>query len=689
MTNRLGVTGVALAGLLGAAASCSSSDKPSVFVSGGSGGVAGTVSNAGGKGGRAGATGGTAGGGGTGGQTTSPLGPQVSITNPVAASDPNADPVVLGSQVTVLCSVTPSTLAGAKPVDPSTIKIAMLDGTGAELKSVPGGSTRNANEYSAQFALTGIPSGPIGFSCAASDSATPAHVGASKVETLLDNGPNITIGKPVAGSAHNLRGALDVQFTVAAAPIADGDTQADISAVTLQVAGKDIDLPFKGAGAYKASVDFTALFPSPPTGITPILITATNERAKPRNATNSVSYSFVLDGTGPVITLTSPAPSAVIGPATVLAFTVTDTGSGVDTSTIIVKLNDAAYTYDPKDPLWSVDASGNYTYKMGLQLQDPSQSQVTVNVLASDNAQNPSTVNGSRLFNLDTSPPIVDLDPPLNYFTRPGTDSATKQCSDLFDPVGTGAPNDLSTIKNFGSFRSLVLDQTNSKPGQDIFYYALVDQGSVNLYVQPDSTQPLLRAKHGEETCNEIWTGTGLNQRNPDDPPLQFVGLHALPSETNPPGSVDWGVNPALLPSDPICKPGTPSTSQKLCNGYSDMSILLHHPVVKTPHEPAIYAVQPTPNDPLSPTCTGGQWDVATATTPAGTTMPRLGWICVAARAVDNVGNVGISAPLRICLDDGTMGAARCSGTPPPSCTDNCKAPEHAKITLGAFAGYD
>jgi hypothetical protein len=689
MTNRLGVTGVALAGLLGAAAACSGSDKPSIFVSGGSGGVAGTLSDAGGKGGRTSGTtgGGTAGSGGSGGETTSPLGPQVSITNPVPASDPNADPVVLGDQVTVLCSATASTMAGAKPVDTSTIKIALLDGAGATVKSVSGVSTQNADEYSASFVLTEIPSGPIGFKCTASDTASPAHLGSGSVETLLDNGPDITIGQPVAASPHNLLTALDVEFTVAAAPISADDAQADVSAVTLQVAGKGIDLPFKGVGHYKTSVDFTALFPSPPTGMTPILITATNKRAKPHAVTNTLSYSFVLDGAGPVITLNSPAPGSVVGPATVLAFTVTDAGSGVDKSTVVVKLNDAAYVYDPADLLWSTDDAGNYTYKMGNRLQDPSQSQVTVNVLASDNAQNASKGN-SRLFNLDTTPPTVDLDPPLTYLIRPGNDPATNQCSDLFDPVGSGAPNDLSTITNFGRFRSLVWDQTNGKLGQDTYYYALVDQASVRLYVQPDTTQPLLRGPAGK-ACNEIWTGTIPNQRNPADPPLQFVALNALPSETTPLGSVDWAVNATLLPGDPDCKPGSMSTSLKLCNGHSDMSILLHHPVVKNPHEPVIYAVQPDPANPLSPTCTGGQWDVATATTPAGTTTPKLGWICMAARAVDTVGNIGISAPLRICLDDGTKGSARCAGTPPPSCTDNCTAPSHAIIPPASFVGYD
>ncbi len=58
-------------------------------------------------------------------------------------------------------------------------------------------------------------------------------------------------------------------------------------------------------------------------------------------------------------------------------------------------------------------------------------------------------------------------------------------------------------------------------------------------------------------------------------------------------------------------------------------------------------------------------------------------------RHKDSVGNVGISAPLRICLDDGTHGATPCAGTPPPSCTDSCIAPAHFQVPVVPISGYD
>jgi hypothetical protein len=66
--------------------------------------------------------------------------------------------------------------------------------------------------------------------------------------------------------------------------------------------------------------------------------------------------------------------------------------------------------------------------------------------------------------------------------------------------------------------------------------------------------------------------------------------------------------------------------------------------------------------------CTGVTWEVASRIPPAG------GWVCLAARAVDVVGNVGVSPPHRVCVDpDGNGGADPCTNPgPAPSCTDGC-----------------
>ncbi len=686
MTNLRGVTCVVLGSVLALAAACSGSKTAPVFDSGGASGTF-SLPGAGGKP--------TLPGGGMGGMATvaSPLAPQVTITSPVAATDPNVGPVVIGNQITVLCSVTESTETGAKPVDGGSVKIAMLDATGTSLKSVTGIATTNLNEYSALFQLTGVASGPVSFQCTANDTASPANTGTATVDTLLDQGPTITMGDPAANSAHNLLDIMSVAFTVTAAPITASDKQAAVSGVTLQVAGTTIPTTAIGAGVYQASVNFgdKTVFAVPPSGQTPIVISATDSRTAPGKATGTVQYDILVDGLGPVINIATPLAGAVIGRASVLAFSVTDAGSGVDPKSVTVTINDAPDQYSTTTGLWSTDGAGNYTYNMGTKLAAKTydtDSQVTIDVLASDNAQNPSKGN-SRLFSLDTQPPVVDLDPPDTYFLRGGSAPMTTQCSDLFDPVGSAAPSDLSTVTNFGRFRSLVWDMTNSKAGQQDFFFALADQTSARLYVQPDTTQPLLADLDGDGVCDEIWTGSAPFQKRPTDQALQFVALTALPSETDPEGAVVWGgVN---APADPTCAPGSVSGPvPTLCSGASDMTMILHHPVVITPHEPVIYSVQPMLNQtPPSPLCTGSQWDVAAAISMASTTTtPQLGWVCIAARVLDRVGNPGISAPLRICLDDGTN-PNRCNGIAPPSCTDNCTPPPHFQVPPVPFAGYD
>jgi hypothetical protein len=63
--------------------------------------------------------------------------------------------------------------------------------------------------------------------------------------------------------------------------------------------------------------------------------------------------------------------------------------------------------------------------------------------------------------------------------------------------------------------------------------------------------------------------------------------------------------------------------------------------------------------------CTGADWEIGFA---------REGWVCVAGRAEDEVHNVGVSRPLRLCYDDGVGAPADCP-LPAPSCLDGCTLP--------------
>jgi hypothetical protein len=680
----------ALLGVLLVMVACAGKTDHGNFIvdNGGSGGSVVQPSSGGGGAVGVSGTGGAladAGEGGSAGasDTTSALAPIVRITAPQAAHDPNVDRVLIEDQVSVLCTVTAAADPEGAPVDPSSVKIDLLGADGKSIKSSVGVLTSNKNEYTASFVLAGLPGGLVSFQCAANDTASPAHHGSTQLDTLLDQGPEITIGEPADMSPHNLQGAMNVQFSVAPAPVAPGDQQADVSSVTLAVGGVAIPTVARGDGSYQASVAFTdkALFSAPPNGSVAVVITATNKRKLPGVATHTQSYGIVVDGVGPVVVLGTPIADAVVGRNSILTFTVTDPGSGVDRSTIAVKLNEETEFFSATDQNWTWNDTGNYTYNMGPKLVPKSSAtqvldtQVSVNVLANDNAGNAGKGN-SRIFNLDNQPPIVDLDPPNVFEVRPGNDPMTVQCSDQFDPLGDRAPNDQEVIVNYGTFRSLVWDTTNSKAGQTNFFFALADRSSVRLYVQPDTDSPLLYDSDGDGVCDEIYTGSIPNQFKSTDTPLPFTELKAI----TPMGNPAWGSKAKNPPTDPMCKPGTDLDPAKLCTTNSipgsDMSVVIRHPVYNAaPFEPVVYAIDPAPTS-SAQLCTGNEWDIATAiSTRDG--MPKLGWVCMAARALDNVGNPGVSAPLRICLKSSDSDPNPCANTPPPSCTDGCTPPPH------------
>src|SRR3954470_13405762 len=205
MTNRLGATCWTVVCCMAWVISCSGKDNHGGFlVPNDDGGAGGSVSHprAGAGGGSSSAgTGGRGGAGGSGGMVDSALAPAIKITAPKAAADPNADEVLTEDQVTVVCQVVRSTASGAAAVDASTVKIAMLDADGKEVKSASGTPTENDNEYSAAFVTVPVASGPVTFQCTASDTAK--HTASTSIDSLIDHGPEIDIIEPEKASAHN------------------------------------------------------------------------------------------------------------------------------------------------------------------------------------------------------------------------------------------------------------------------------------------------------------------------------------------------------------------------------------------------------------------------------------------------------------------------------------------------------
>jgi hypothetical protein len=624
-----------------------------------SGGQAGTGNAAvgGAGGGDEGGAGGTLEGGAAGAGGDAGGGPAVMITAPVEVTDPNDAAVLVGAEVTVTCLATPE--GGGAPVNASSAELSLLDAVGVVITKKTGTPTATPNEFTNTFELSGVDAGKVGFSCRVKDQAN--GVGRDSLYTLLDKGPSIVFVKPEAESVHALAKPLDVVFNVVPAPLGDGDLGAAVNVVSLTMGGKTIPLAGKddGQGKYQLQVNLAdpVIFTPTPSGSFPIIVKATNKRM-PIAVEAVGSESVVIDGAGPVVTIASPADGAVVGGKVSLNFTVKDAIAGVDPATVAVSLNNTEYKYTEGNLEWTRNGD-SYGFTFDARESEDSKVQITVNVSAKDLVGNLSAGGpaATRLYYLDNLAPLIDLDP---FNVR--SVNAQNECSISFDPVGTLPKNDLGQVGISAVFRALVWERTNSDDGIPFLHYAGTDQGSVTLYFEPAGT-PLLIDKDddAQNLCDEVTQVDSIRR----------IGLGPVPKSGSP-----WFAqgDETTYPSttQAACNTKAGSVPQKLCAANaSDMWQVLERPVVK---EPAIYARSVTAG---TVECTGQGWEF-------GTLATQDGWHCFAARVVDNVGNVGVSRPQRLCVDDLSLpGTPTCanSSVDPPSCTDGCTPP--ARVDLG------
>jgi hypothetical protein len=264
--------------------------------------------------------------------------------------------------------------------------------------------------------------------------------------------------------------------------------------------------------------------------------------------------------------------------------------------------------------------------------------------------------NGESLFlYIDNEAPIVSLDPAnVRVATFTGTSAS---CSVSFDPLGEAA-NDGQTSGRFAQLRAFVWDQTNGTDSQNVLYLAGVDPNEVYLYLQADLSRPLLVDSDDDGVCDQVDDDAGK---------LPFQHLDAVVAG----GKLWYGPDdsPALPPPFPGCAFKNEARPDGLClEDVSDLTYVIRqfHPgQSKAPQ--AVYA--PGVGAAETYTCTGSQWDLPSV-------AQRQGWMCLAASATDGVKNVGISAPLRVCVDDETDSTEPdCSEASMPDCTDGCAPP--------------
>lgn len=590
---------------------------------------------------------------GEGNEPADPAAPLVTIVSPAALNDADAGDALVASEIDVICKVEKSTVGGAQPVDKSSVTIDMLDAEGNKVDSLQAAPTDVLDQYSARFFLNEIEdNGRVAFRCSAADLSKPAKWGGETILSFIDHGPKITVASPTPDSAHALLGAVRFEFTVEPDPVVDGDEAAEVGAVSLMVNGVEIQLESDGNGTYMTFVDFADqdVFADIANGSLPVIIEARNGRA-PVPAIKLENYGIVVDGEGPVIGIDSPRDEAVVGGQVKLEFSVSDDFAGVDPDSVVIELNGKENHYG-EGGTWSNNGTHYVFLFDSVQAEKVSKTQATITIRATDAVGNGSD-GESLIVYLDNVPPLVDLDPEDVREARERSDRLL--CSLPFDPVGSLAANDQATVLDVQRLRALVSDRTNEAPGQVIRYFAAQDLDSVYVYLQPDLDQPLLIDTNGDGDCDEL-----IETRN--DLPFQ----HLTPLA--PAGSSWFG--PAEEDSGPLpenCEYENLGAPAELCQPYgSDMTRVIRWDVDEK--IPTIFAI----GNAKGAACTGTDWEIGQFVEP--------GWFCVAARAEDNVGNVGISRPLRLCYDDGD-GGTECSGAP-PSCTDGCRPPERVPAGL-------
>jgi hypothetical protein len=582
-----------------------------------------------------------------------PAAPTVELVQPSAAMDPNSDEVLTSSSIVARCKVTRSTKSGSADINKSAVVITLDQPTDATKKITPPVNALADDEFEATFDVSTLPNGPLHFTCTAKDLATRPHTGATTLDTLLDLGPKIEFFEPKSKGIYTLKTPVAIQFKVTPQKLSETDTEADVKEVVLSAGGIEIPIQESSTspGSYQTAVDFDdrVLFTVPPTAAE-IRVIAKNSRT-PDAATRQSRLDVGIDGQGPTIVVNLPNYAEVIRASRILKVTVTDS-SGVKPGSLVASFNDGTLIIDT----W--ESGGTPTsFQRSFDTRDPEKfpvdkvTQLTINVTATDMVGNKTTVG--HLLRLDNLPPVLSLDPPMvRVYKKPSATSTV--CSEAFDALGA-ATNDFAQIARASLYRVLVEDQTNTVSGAQASYFAGVDTNKVKLYAQYRAETPLLVDTNHDGVCDEVYEPTGkepvllnlaaLTSRGTgwytNTTNLHEIGKHDVPKDAN-------GKDVCTADRD-----STPAPSG-VCPGC-DMTIALDSKLEG--RQPAIWALNPSNNDGTE--CEGTTWELASAL------HDYVGWVCVVARAEDTIGNIGVSAPLRVCLPGPTVDCTNTANAPP------------------------
>ncbi len=262
---------------------------------------------------------------------------------------------------------------------------------------------------------------------------------------------------------------------------------------------------------------------------------------------------------------------------------------------------------------------------------------------------------------LDNFAPVASLDPANVRTTKPPPMmlGGNPLCSQDFDPLGPDAPNDGEAVRQLIELRARITDRSNTGTLNSTLFIPMAGIGTAQLYVFDDTTKPLVVDTNADGVCDAI---------NPTIVPATtpMTANEAAVSSLNaimPVGAAQYGLDTFGGSNIPACQVDPdPDGATFVCLGEPGITAVIRSPFTGAPE---IYGMPVVDNF----NCMGFAFD-------SRATGISDGWACVAVLTTDNVGNVNVSAPLRICIDaDGVgnechanetinlAGAPNCTGT--------------------------
>jgi len=509
--------------------------------------------------------------------------------------------------------------------------------------SVVGANAREWFFGERRFDLATQPSGELEITASAVTAANILQATAT-VTIRGDAGPSIAIPSPSEAQAKKRSVEVSVQVDDIF-PIAE--TRAVIGNTPLTLI-PDSGNPGDGTGSFTASIQFDEF--AVPLRDGEHLITVRSRNAN--GSENVATRSFLVDNSGPAMSNPQPegGAGAIFGGVIDVAVDIEDPAGVVASSVKAVFAHgDANFVVELTPP---VPGSNSSTYHSSFDSTKLPRNAVRPNVSfrAADTLGNESTIGYP--FQLDTMPPLSDLDPPR--VVDLDTDG---RCSWPFDPVGPDAVDDGQRVFQNFDIRARVEDQGNDVLAGGLDARPIVGVKSVDLLLLNDESRALVVDSDSDGTCDAINPLLEPTTQPMSSQDILLVSLVRL----DPSGAADF------TPMEPLvggCQPGDQTTAPKdLCDPFVSTRVSWKglqtvfgqhsHQMTRamayagSANLGAIWTIGPPATD--GPSCMGVQFDALGASVDDG-------WVCLAIRATDNFDAIQVSRPIRVCIDKDNSG---------------------------------